>query len=549
MNKVIFIYILTIITIAALVVGMHTTLATFSAVSFPQSLHIILEGTNSALMFLMFLIATYSFFKTDDERLAILGGGFLLGGIWNCIHIIMIKNFPYDLLSTANIQNNPSIVYLLLSNLILPLSIYFALTHKPSNLSLKHFGLKTFNLYVFVFIILSIFPLLIHKFLPNFVNNMNLIIHSLEFINYSLYITLAFIVINIRQASKVTFFPTFTTGLIFSGLAGLFYINPTISSLNEIIAHIFQGIGLIFMLFGINKFVMYSKYLRFKDELVADLCIVLIVFYFVFIATISLIFHIIFPPISAYIFIEFILIFQFIIYLIANKITKTITDIIDALNKYTPGEEYVNIPIIRNDEIGMLSEKINAVSKLSSQKLTEISKISERDRSILRIFESMRRISKQDIIKNSIIEEIKKALLPERIFIALYNKEEDLFYYDKFIENLPSKTLIDFKDEHHEEKMIKRLNWFLKPNPELCYSNLEDYIINNSLTGTRRARILKCYGIKSCCNVPIYYAGNLLGCLMIQYTKEYVNMDKIDINYLKTMATQLGVVINNQRNQ
>lgn len=549
MNKVILIYILTIVIIAALVVGMHTTIATFSAVSFPQSLHIVVEGANAALMFLIFLIATHSFLKTADERLAILGGGFLIGGIWNVIHIYTTKSFPFDLLSLTNIQNNPSIIYLLLSNLILPLSIYFSLTHKPSSLSLKHFGLKTFNIYFFIFITLSVFPLLINKFLPNFVNDMNLIIHSLEFINYSLFITLAFIVINIRQASGVTFFPTFTTGLIISGLAGLFYINPLISPLNEIIAHIVQAIGLLFMSFGINKFVTYSKYLRFKDELVAHLCMVLIAFYVVFISTVSLLFHIIFPPISAYIFIEFILIFQFIIYLIANKITKTITDIIDALNKYTPGEESVNIPIIRNDEIGMLSEKINAAAKLSLQKLTEISKASERDRSVLRIFESMRRISKQDIIKNSIIEEIKKALLPERIFIALYNKEEDLFYYDKFIENLPSKTLVEFKNEHQEEKMIKRLNWFLKPNPELCYSNLDEYIENNSLTGTKRARILKCYGIKSCCNVPIYYAGNLLGCLMIQYTKEYVNMDQIDVNYLKTMATQLGVVINNQRNQ
>lgn len=547
MNKVIFIYILTIITIAALVVGMHTTLATFAAVSFPRSLHIILEGVNSALMFLIFLIAVYSFFKTDDERLAILGGGFLIGGIWNVIHIYTTMTFPFDLLSLTNIQNNPDIIYLLLSNVILPLSIYFALTHKPSNLALKHFGLRTFNIYFFIFITFSIFPLLINKFLPNFINDMNLIIHSLEFVNYSLYITLAFIVINIRHASKVTFFPTFTTGLIISGLAGLFYINPTILPINEIIAHIAQGIGLIFMSFGINKFVTYSKYLRFKDELVADLCIVLIIFYFVFIATISMIFHIIFPPISAYIFIEFILIFQFIIYLITNKIAKTIVDIIDALNKYTPGGEPITIPIIRNDEIGMLSEKINAASKLSSQKLTEISKAAERDRSVVRIFESMRRISKQDIIKNSIIEEIKQALNPERIFIALYNTEQDTFYYDKFIENLPSKTLVEFKDKHQEEKMIKRLNWFLKPNLELCYSNLDEYIKNNSLTGTKRARILKCYGIKSCCNMPIYYAGNLLGCLMIQYTKEYVTMDKIDVNYLKTMATQLGVVINNQK--
>jgi len=391
------------------------------------------------------------------------------------------------------------------------------------------------------------FPLLINYFLPNLVQDFSLIIHSLEFVNYLLFITLAFIVLNIRQASKVTFFPTFTVGLIISGLAGLFYINPSVLPLNEILAHIIQAIGLIFISFGINKLVTYTKYLRFKDELVAHLCLLLIILYVVLILTISILLHIEFPPISAYIFIEFVLLFQFIVYLIANKVTWPLTTVIDALDKYSPGKEFIEIPIIRNDEIGMLSEKINIVSKLSFQKILEVSKMAERNRSVIRIFESLRRISNQDIIKNSIVDEIKNALNPDRIAIALYNSTEDIFYYDKYIENLPSKTLEDFEGKHQEEKMIQRLNEFLKNSLELCFSNLDEYIADNSLEGTKREKILKIYQIKSCCNIPIYYAGNLLGCMLIQYTKESVTFDETDLNYLKTMATQLGVVINTQR--
>lgn len=548
MNKVILLYILTILLIAALAAFMHTPAAMFSTVNFPHSLHIILEGTNSLLMFLIFLFSNYIFSKTNDERLAILAGGFLVGSIWNFIHIITIKTFPFDLLSLANIQNKPSIVYLLFSNLILPLAVYFSLTHKPTNLPVKKFSFKVYSIYFLIFVTLTALPIFVSNFLPNLTPEFNLITHSLEFINYSLFITLAFIVINIRQANKVSFFPTFTTGLIISGLAGLFYINPSILPLNELLAHIFQGIGLVFMLVGINKFAFYSKYLRFKDELVAHLCLVLICFYIVFISTISLLFNVIFPPVSAYIFIEFILIFQFVVYLISNEVSKPLTNIIDTLSKYSPGEDTIDIPIVRKDEIGMLTQKINTATKLSRLKIMEVSKTAQRNRSIIKIFESMRRISKPDIIKNSIVEEIKNSLNPDRIFIALYDSTSDSFYYDKYIEHLPSKTLVDFKDEHHEEKMLNRLNWFLKPSLELCYSNLDEYIKNNSLTGTKRGRILKCYGIKSCCNMPIYYAGNLLGCLMVQHTKEYVKFDQIDVNYLKTMATHLGVVINNQKN-
>lgn len=546
MKKVILIYILTITSIAALALFMNTPMAILPDVHFSKSLHTILEGTNSLLMFLIFLVANYFCSKSDDERLAILAGGFLIGTVWNIVHVVTATSFPFDLMSLENLQNKPGIIYLLFCNLILPLSIYFALTHKPSNLPLKKFRFKTYSRYFIIFVIFSALPILIHKFLPMWLPDLNLIVHLLEFITYSLYITLAFIVINIREAGKLKFFPTFTTGLIISGLAGLFYIDPSLLPLNGILAHTVQAIGLIFILFGIKKFVMYSKYLRYKDELVADLCLVLILFYIVFIVISSILLNITYPPVSGYIFIEFILIFQFIVYLIANEVVRPITNIIDALNNYSPGKDSINIPIIRNDEIGMLSEKINAAAALSRERIIEISKMALRDRSMVRIFESIRRISNPDIIKNSIIEEIKEAINPDRIYIALYNEAEDSFYYDKYIQNLPSKTLMEFKDKHQEEKMIKRLNWFLKTSLELCFSNVNDYISTNALAGTKREKVLRRYGIKSCCNIPIYKGGNLLGCLLIQFTREYITLDAIDVNYLKTMATQLGIVINNQ---
>lgn len=297
MKKVILLYIFTITSIAALALWMHAPTVIIPAVNFPHSLHTILEGINSLLMLLIFLVSNYFFSKSDDERLAILAGGFLVGGIWNIVHIATATTFPFDLLSLANIQNNPAIIYLLFSNLILPLSIYFALTHKPSNLPLKQFGFKIYSRYFVILLVLSALPLLIQKFLPMWLPNFNLVAHLLEFINYSLYITLAFIVINIREASKVTFFPTFTTGLVILGLGGLYYIDPSLLPINGILAHIFEAIGLIFILLGINKFVMYSKYLRYKDELVADICLVLIAFYIVFITITSLLFHITYPPV------------------------------------------------------------------------------------------------------------------------------------------------------------------------------------------------------------------------------------------------------------
>lgn len=543
MKKVVTIYILMLILIAFLIVAISLPLIEFSYVIFSRKLHIILDGSNSLLMFLMFVFCNFIYAKTKDERLIIMAGGFLIGSIFNCVHIITVKSFPFDFLSIANLQKNPSLVYLLLANLVLSFSIYFTIMHKPSSQKIN-FRLKTYSFYFALFLILSISPLMFRYFFPELIFRFNIVINALEFINYSLYIMLAFMIINIRQASNLTFFPMFTTGLAISGLAGLFYINPQLTPANEISAHLFQAIGLIFLLLGIPHFRTYAKFLRFKDELAAYLCLMIIAFYIIFVSISSGIYHIVFPSFSAYIFIEILLIFQFIVYLFANNITKPITNITEALSEYTPGERPLNIPVIRQDEIGILTKKINETSMLSWQKISEISKLVDRERSIIKIFETIRRISNQNVIKNTIIEEIRTAFEPDECFIVLYDINNDILEFDRYAENLPSQTLKDFEDKNANFLNDKTYNNFLKKNMDFYFTNIEEYITEASLQGTEKEKILREYNIKSCYNVPIYYANILLGCLVLQYKNDYKVLDKDDLSYLKTIATQIGIAIN-----
>lgn len=545
MKKIISLYILMIILIAVLAVLINTPQwdNLFPLIKFPKDLHVIIEGANSILMFLIFIVANSFYSKTKDERLVILAGGFLAGAILNTIHIITVKAFPYDLISIANLQSNPTIVYLLFGNLILPLAIYFALMHKPSQPKIQNFRFRVYGIYFFIFLALTILPLLSNYFFPNLASEFNIIMHALEFINYSLYIMLAFIVINIRQSSNLTFFPKFTTGLIISGLGGLFYINTSSLQVNEILAHIFQAIGLIFLMAGIKGFQAYAKFLKFKDELAAYFCLMLILFYIVSVSFASALFKIIFPPFSAYLFIEFILIFQFIIYLTANKLTERLTNITEALSAYIPGEAPLRIPVIRPDEIGLLAEKINATSLLSWQKISQISKMAERERATIRIFETMRRISDKNIIKNTIINEINKTFNADKCFIALYDSVDDSFYYDKYSEHLPSKTLVNFNDVEEEALRFNQFTDLFKNNIEICFANIEEYIEKNSLHGTPEEKLLREYNIKSHCSIPINYASHLLGYVILQYTNDYHELNKEDLDFLKTMTTQIGIAI------
>lgn len=541
MKKSGIIYVLIFLLIASFAILMNVKWEIFAHVRFSHNLHIIIESINSLLMFMIFVVSNILYLKTKDQRLIILAGGFLLASILNSIHLFTIDSFPYDLLSLDNIHKNPNLIYLLLSSLMAPLSIAFALVHKP--VSEKNFILRIYGIYFYIFLSLLIIPYLLGHFFTFLKYEFEIIIHAMEFINYTLYIMLALIILNVRQSSNVTFFPIFTLGLIISGLGGLFYVNPQLIEVNEIFAHFFQALGLILIMVGIPRFQIYASFLRFKDELVTYLSLMLIAFYVVFVSLTSALFRIIFPPYSAYVFVEFLLVFQFIIYLMTDRLTQPINNIIEALEDHIPGEKALNVPILRNDEIGQLTKKINEVSSLSFQKISEISGLVERERSVVRIFETMRRTPDTNIIKDTIIEEINKAFNPDICFIALYDEVDKEFYFDRYSEHLPSKTLVNFDDIDSLALKFKAFNKVFKNNLGFCFANVDEYIIKNSLHYTVQEKFLRKQEIKSCCNTPIYYANNLLGYIVLEFIKDYKSFSKAELLFLNTMATQIGFAI------
>jgi len=109
---------------------------------------------------------------------------------------------------------------------------------------------------------------------------------------------------------------------------------------------------------------------------------------------------------------------------------------------------------------------------------------------------------------------------------------------------LKENIWIDFKEENEDDLIIKQFNDLFKTNFEICFDNVEDYIEKNFLQETPREELLREYNIKSCCNIPIYYACKLLDYVVIQYTNEYKEVSKTELAYLKTMATQIGIAIN-----
>lgn len=498
MKKNVIFYILMILTIALGAIFINVFFNQFSFVDFPQYLHILIEAIISILLLSIAARSEILYSKTQDPKFLILGYGFLVGMILNLVHIFTISSFPYGNLSLASIEKNPTSIYLFIGNIILPLAVYYSLIFKPSFVSDKNrFRIKILNGYFYIFLTLALFPLIIYYLLPNFLHQFYIIAHTLEYVHTALFFMLAAILINARFSTQEYPLNKLIVGLLMLGIGGLFYINPMLVPIKEIFAHVFDAFGLLLILFGLYELPDLESALRVKDKLAAYLSLFLIFFYVIFISVISASLKIIFPQYSGYIFIEALLFFQLLVYVF---------------------------------------------SAISWNKVVKVYVSAEHDRSLLRVCDSMRRISNPHIIKNTIINEINKEYKPDECFIVLYNAKNNSLEYDDYYEYLPSKTLSKIDGLEKEKSEFKELKKVLNTF-EINFSNVDKYIRSYSLNETPISKVLKDLNIKSMYGTSINYESNILGYLILQYKKEYKNLSPDDLLFLEKMAKQIGIAI------
>lgn len=171
----------------------------------------------------------------------------------------------------------------------------------------------------------------------------------------------------------------------------------------------------------------------------------------------------------------------------------------------------------------------------------EAEKKAESENLLRKIYETMRSSLDINIIKNTIVNEVGKALGADICFILSYKANEDSFEIDEYSEyraspDEKSYILYDVKNPN--------VNFFMnsfRKNKEIRYSNVEEFIILNNLQGTPEERHLREYNIKSSYDESIYYANTLFGYILVQYTKYYRELTDNEIKFLKTITTQAGI--------
>lgn len=213
---------------------------------------------------------------------------------------------------------------------------------------------------------------------------------------------------------------------------------------------------------------------------------------------------------------------------------------------------YGDIVVTFENKRKINEEDINFVKTLANQAGIAIyqSKLYEKEKEMVekeslmrKIFETMRSSLELDAIKNTIVNEVGKALNADRCFLRRYDKDKDVFIVDQFSEYRSSHDVKSLMGINSKDQKIEWLTDLYKINKEVIFSNIKQFVKENSLEKTPLEEYFKKYNVKASYSIPIYNSDEMLGVLIVQYTKDYVTLSSDDINFLRIVAVQAGEAI------
>lgn len=167
----------------------------------------------------------------------------------------------------------------------------------------------------------------------------------------------------------------------------------------------------------------------------------------------------------------------------------------------------------------------------------------ESERLIREIFATMRSSLELNTVKNTIVNEVGKALNADRCFIWGYDKSADYFIVDKFSEQRSSDDVKSLIGINSKEEKIEWLIDLYKSNKEVIFNNVKQFIKENNLEGSSVDQYFNRYDVKASYSIPIFNSDEMLGVLIVQYTKNYKTLSREDIDFMRIVAVQAGEAI------
>jgi len=500
--------------------------------------HVVLEGINSLVLFLIFFKAQNIYSKTHDKRMIIVAIGFLTAVVLNVVHLAMTHSFPYDVLSMQNLHNKPYLFFLIVGKIMTSTSLflYVMSTANSSDKVKANYKKIIYGTSFLILLTAAVSYNLIWVLHKHYDLSRILLLGQIISPAYvALFFITAFIYAEARLVNKKNIFSAFIVGLILLGIDHLFFISPHLAQGYGLWGHMLKIVGFTCILVGLKNVPEGSEIVSFKQKLLAYLYIILLVSYLIIASTIALFFNINFPEHFPQVFIEFLLLAGLAKYITTTKLIQPVLNISNHIEKYKVGEEPEKIPVISNDEIGVLTDKLNQIMNLKWEYTKELKNSRDKEALLRKIVETVGKSLDLKLILNTICKEVFELFKSDRVSIEDFPYHDNLSQWEVTSQWKSGPDILGVNDIEYSPKSKQFLGTRVVIEgkdiiaDDIEKSDLPDYYIDTH----------KKMNIKSYIAVPI---GNW-GAIALSQVHNYRHWTEDEIQLLHTIASQAYIAI------
>lgn len=174
-------------------------------------------------------------------------------------------------------------------------------------------------------------------------------------------------------------------------------------------------------------------------------------------------------------------------------------------------------------------------------------KTAEKERALREITNIIRSSLNINDIKDIFVTEIGKYFNADRCFIYEHGKDIKSTTYSEYTSSDKIKKISedDLKKPAYRywEKAIIESDYAIGT----IVFDLERYIIDNGLQGTCIDEHRKDFEIKTAIGIPLVYAEELHGALVLQFTEKVTILNESDLQFIKNLANQAAVALHQAR--
>lgn len=510
-----------------------------------QPIYNIIFGCIISVVELLTAIKAYALFKKEaDIRFSVLSSGFLCGGIFEVINTFY--SYLYHFVDAKNLYKIMEFHYLVTSNMFIALSAFIAVfwSAKLITSNTKKTASLIFSIVLisalFVFAAFQSFTLIPINILEDYSTKLSVLNPITNILSNSIFLITAFVFIDNRRFLKKPALTLFSIGLLVMTFTQIFVFSGSyLTSFYRFYVHIGKIAGLLLLFAGIKDIETESRFLSFKTKLSVIPSLYLLLTYFIFITGSSILFNINFPIYINYLIFGFFIFSIILQYTISSSLVNPLKSLIRKIGSFHPEEKPIIEHKVSNDEVGLLTNKINEFAEADWKHFQGLKISNNRERVLKEIIEATMEEMGLENLMDYVCQKVADTFGAQRVSIVRLSISEWDSYWALKGEYLANKNIKGIKDTKIDSNFIR----FWRIQLEQCIQPIAIDDIEKAHIPDFVSKIYKEIGTKSLMLTPIKKGSDLWGPIVVSVNDIRKVWTPEEKSLLSSIADQLYIAV------